>query len=101
MKTLPFLLFLFVVSTAFANVSIVKLNVDYQPTPLGIDQATPHFSWQMKALDTKTGYVQKAWQLIVTDSKNQVVWDSKRVSSDLSHGIEYAGKPLQPTTRYT
>ncbi|GAB3742599.1 glycoside hydrolase family 78 protein [Spirosoma lituiforme] len=98
------LLFLFcllsVSETVFADVSIDGLAVDYQPTPLGIDQATPHFSWQMKALDTRRNYAQTAYQLLVTDSKNQLVWDSKKVNSDRSHGIEYAGKPLRPTTRY-
>ncbi|HEX9957744.1 MAG TPA: alpha-L-rhamnosidase N-terminal domain-containing protein, partial [Fibrella sp.] len=102
MKTLPLLLFLLLsfVGRVFANVSIDNLNVDYQRTPLGIDQPNPHFSWQMKALDNSRGYSQKAYQLVVTDAKNQVVWDSKRVNSDLSHGIEYAGRALQPTTRY-
>ena len=85
---------------AFANVSLDNLTVDYQKTPLGIDQPTPHFSWQMKALDNKQGYVQKAWQVVVTDAKNQTVWDSKKVDSGISLGIEYAGQPLKPTTRY-
>ena len=98
--TLPFLLQLIFFSTVFATVSIDNLSVDYQSTPLGIDQPTPHFSWQMKALDTKRGYAQRAYQLIVTDASNQVVWDSKKVNSDLSHGITYAGSALQPTTRY-
>lgn len=99
--TLPFLLLLCVFSTAFANFSIDNLSVDYQKTPLGIDQTNPHFSWQMKALDAKRGYAQKAWQVVVTDAKNQVVWGSKKVDSGLSHGIEYAGSALKPTTRYT
>ena len=86
---------------AFANVSIDNLTVDYQSTPLGIDQESPHFSWQMKGLDAKRGYTQKAYQLVVTDAKNQIVWDSKKVNADRSVGIEYAGKALQPTTRYT
>ncbi|QKZ13275.1 alpha-L-rhamnosidase [Spirosoma sp. KUDC1026] len=98
---LSFLLVLFFFRTGFANTSIENLAVDYQQTLLGIDQATPHFSWRMKALDTKRGYAQTAWQIVVTDDKNQVVWDSKKVSSNLSHGIEYAGRALQPTTRYT
>ena len=100
LSTLPFLVLFFIVSTALANVSIDNLTVDYQKTPLGIDQPTPHFGWQMKALDTKRGYTQKAWQVVVTDAKNQTVWDSKKVDSGISLGIEYAGQPLKPTTRY-
>lgn len=101
MRTVTLLLLLSVFSPVFAHVSINNLTVDYQPTPLGIDQATPHFSWQMKALDAKRGYAQKAWQIVVTDSKSQLVWDSKKVSSGLSHGVEYAGSALQPTTKYS
>ncbi|QDK77276.1 Bacterial alpha-L-rhamnosidase [Spirosoma sp. KCTC 42546] len=99
--TLPFLLFLICFGNAFAAISIDNLAVDYQPMPLGIDQTNPHFSWQMKALDAKRGYSQKAWQIVVTDVKNQIVWDSKKVNSRISHGIEYAGSSLQPTTRYS
>ena len=86
---------------AIAGVSIENLNVDYQSTPLGTDQPNPHFSWQMKATDAKRGYAQKAYQIVITDSKNQIVWDTKKVNSDISLGIEYAGSPLKPTTRYT
>jgi alpha-L-rhamnosidase len=99
MLSLLFLLSFF--GTGLAKVALDNLSVDYQQTPLGIDQVNPHFSWQMKALDTKRGYVQTAWQIVVTDDKNQVVWDSKKVQSSLSHGIEYAGRALQSTTRYT
>ncbi|AUD02631.1 alpha-L-rhamnosidase [Spirosoma pollinicola] len=98
---LPFLLLFLCLGTAFATVSIDNLAVDYQRNPLGIDQMNPHFSWQMKALDAKRGYAQNAYQLVVTDAKNQLVWDSKKVDSDLSHGIEYAGSALKPTTRYS
>ncbi|MFN8346985.1 MAG: family 78 glycoside hydrolase catalytic domain [Spirosomataceae bacterium] len=95
------LLLTVLVQSAFATVSLVHLNVNYQEKPLGTDIAKPQFSWQMKALDAKRGYAQKAYQIIVTDAGNQVVWDSKKVDSDLSHGIEYAGSPLKATTRYT
>lgn len=89
------------IPNVFANVVIDNLKVDYQANPLGIDVTNPHFSWQMKALDAKRGYTQTAYQIVVSDAKNQVVWDSKKVNSDLSHGIEYAGTPLKATTRYT
>ena len=98
---LTFLLIILIFGNVFANVSIDNLKVDYQEKPLGIDIANPHFSWQMEALDTKRGYSQTAYQIIVTDSKNQIVWDSKKVNVDISHGIEYGGSSLKATTRYT
>jgi alpha-L-rhamnosidase len=79
---------------------VENLNVDYQQTPLGTDQTNPHFSWQMKAQDAKRGYYQKAYQIVVTDEKKQVVWDTKKVNAGNSHGIAYAGTALQPTSRY-
>ena len=102
MKILLRVLFLFLMlsHTAFAGFKLENLNVDYQTTPLGIDQTNPHFSWQMKAVDKKRGYRQKSYQLLVTDEKGQVVWDTKTVDSDISNGIEYAGADLKPTTRY-
>ncbi|CAH0994347.1 hypothetical protein EMA8858_00456 [Emticicia aquatica] len=96
-----FLLLFSIISNVFANISLENLKVDYQEKPLGIDITNPHFSWQMIASDAKRGYSQIAYEIIVTDAKNQIFWDSKKVNSDLSHGIEYAGIPLKATTRYT
>ncbi len=99
---LTFILLTFLAVNVFAGTSIDKLTVDYQANPLGIDIPNPHFGWQMKTSDAqKRGYFQKAYQIIVSDAQNQIVWDSKKINSDLSHGIEYAGTPLKATTRYT
>jgi alpha-L-rhamnosidase len=73
-----FLLLAAVVSSAFAGVVIENLKVNQQEKPLGTDISVPHFSWQMKALDAKRGYAQKAYQIVVTGTNNQVVWDSKK-----------------------
>jgi alpha-L-rhamnosidase len=100
-KWITILFLLSIVHQVFAGVILDNLKVDYETTPLGIDIANPHFSWQMKATDNKRGYAQTAYQIVVTDADNQVVWDSKKVFSDLSHGIEYAGTALKATTRYT
>lgn len=81
--------------------SLKKLQVNYQTTPLGTDLARPQFSWQMKATLPKRGLSQKVYRITVSDEKGQQVWDSKKVFSDIAHGIQYEGLPLQPTTRYT
>jgi alpha-L-rhamnosidase len=96
-----FLLLTYFIRPVFAGVVIEHLQVNHQEKPLGTDIPTPQFSWQMKATDAKRGYAQKAYQIVVTDADKQVVWDSKKVDSDLSNGIEYAGTPLKATTRYT
>ncbi len=95
------ILFLLTVGLSFGKFSLEKLQVDYQTNPLGIDVNTPNFSWQMRALDARRGYAQTAYQLIVTDAQNHIVWDSKKVSSGISHGITYQGANLLATTRYT
>ncbi|PHN01100.1 family 78 glycoside hydrolase catalytic domain [Flavilitoribacter nigricans] len=83
-----------------ADFSIHALQVEYQTTPLGIDEDLPRFSWQMQADDTERGYRQTAYRIVVTDENRQEVWDSEKVSSDQSLNIYYEGQPLEATTQY-
>jgi alpha-L-rhamnosidase len=85
---------------SFGKFSLEKLQVDYQTNPLGIDVSKPHFSWQMRTADTRRGYAQTAYQIIVTDPQNRLVWSSGKISSGISHGIAYEGANLLATTRY-
>jgi alpha-L-rhamnosidase len=103
MKKIVFLIIfvLLFAEQSYANITLQKLQVNYQATPLGTDIPKPQFSWQMRAADQRRGYLQKAYQIVVTDEKARVVWDTKKVASDLSHAIQYEGEPLKPTTRYT
>ncbi len=90
--------------TTFAaedNIDVVNLLVDYTETPLGIDVEKPTFSWQMIAPEGERGYSQSAYQLVVKDEKGTVVWDTGKIESDESVGIQYAGEDLEATTRYT
>jgi alpha-L-rhamnosidase len=96
-----FILFIFALGKLFAQFSLQKLQVNYQTTPLGTDLPVPQFSWQMKTTSTKRGIAQKAYQIVMTDEKNKVIWDSKKVSSGLAHAIQYEGELLKATTRYT
>ena len=41
----------------------------------------------MKALDNRRGYIQKGYQIIITDETNRIVWNSNKVISDISSGI--------------
>jgi len=88
------------VGQSFAQFKLQKLQVNYQTMPLGTDLVKPQFSWQMTTATNKRGQAQVAYQIEVTDEQNQVVWNSKRVESDLSHAIQYEGETLKPTTRY-
>jgi alpha-L-rhamnosidase len=79
---------------------LTKLKTNYQTTPLGIDIAKPQFSWQMVSTDTQKGRKQIAYQIKVENEDGKTVWNSNKISNDLSHGIQYQGDPIQPTTRY-
>lgn len=86
---------------ANAATVIQNLQVEYRPTPLGIDVAQPRFSWQMATTAGERGAAQAAYQLEVKDPKGQLVWDTKKVDAPASLGIQYAGSPLKPATRYS
>lgn len=85
---------------ADAAAVIRNLQVEYRNTPLGIDVAQPRFSWQMATTAGERGYAQSAYQIQVNDARGSAVWDSGRVDSAASLGVVYAGRPLQPATRY-
>ncbi len=82
----------------------VHLQVDDTRQPLGIDDATPRFSWQLE--DATRGARQTAYRVLVatrtdllTDGKADV-WDSGEVSSGQSLNVKYAGPAVKPSTRY-
>jgi alpha-L-rhamnosidase len=80
------------------HLTLVRLKTEYAEMPLGIDVARPRFSWQMQS--GEQGCCQIAYQIVVVDEARQKVWDSGKVSSDISLNIKYAGWPLRPSTRY-
>jgi alpha-L-rhamnosidase len=90
----------FLTFTSLAQVSLTKLQVEYQAKPLGIDESKPRFSWQMQSKPAARGDRQIAYRIVVQNDKNQIVWDSKKVASDISLGISYAGKALEARTAY-
>jgi alpha-L-rhamnosidase len=81
-------------------VVIRNLQVEYRPTPLGIDVPQPRFSWQMEATNGERGMAQAAYEIMVRDPKGSVVWDSRRIDSSESLGVTYGGSPLKAATRY-
>jgi alpha-L-rhamnosidase len=98
-KIISFLYLLLLAQLSFGQFSLQKLQTNYQEKPLGTDLPTPQFSWQM--ISSQRGEEQKAYQIVVKDEKNAVVWDSKKVQSGLAHAIQYLGTALSPTTRYS
>jgi alpha-L-rhamnosidase len=84
--------------TTISAENLASLKVEYEDTPLGIDAERPRFSWQM--VSEKRGQAQSAYSITVTDPKGRTMWNSGKTAGDESVHIEYAGRPLQPATRY-
>lgn len=87
---------------ADSSVEVATLEVENRTEPLGIDVASPKFSWvvQTQVRDVEqTGY---RLQLATADEGlgGTVLWDSGTVASDDSRGVKYAGPELDPATAY-
>lgn len=79
------------------------LRCEHLETPLGLDNATPRLSWRL--IDSRNGARQAAYQvwvdtdsLAVSKGEGQA-WNSRRIDSD-GMRVTYAGKNLEPFTRY-
>ncbi len=73
-----------------------ELRVDYQTSPLGIDDTTPSLSWRLAS--HRREQTQRAYQVRVSDRRG-VVWDSGRVGSPDSVSVPYDGPPLRSRQR--
>ncbi len=82
----------------------VHLRCEYLENPLGIDAASPHFSWRSD--DTGRDWTQTAYEILVASDDEGLragkgdVWDSGRVQSGESVGIAYRGAALESRKRY-
>jgi len=68
--------------------------------PVGVDNETPTFSWNMQS--SIIGQRQSAYQIKVAKDEqfNQLVWDSGKREDDHSVGIRYEGQQLLSSTVY-
>lgn len=77
------------------------LKCEYLSNPLGIDATHPRLSWHLE--DDRPGARQTAYQVFVSTDSLAVekgnAWASPRINSG-ANLARYAGKPLQPFTRY-
>jgi alpha-L-rhamnosidase len=95
--------FALLLQIGYAQVRVQKLLVENLSSPMGIDVATPRFTWQLVSDQRNT--MQKAYELRVAKAKNvlnekEVLWSSGKVNSDSSVHVVYKGKPLQSGARY-
>lgn len=84
--------------SAFADFQVVNLLTKYSDCPMGIDEARPRFSWQMRS--NERGAIQTAYRLTLIDEQGQTIWNSGRIVSSTALAVPYSGVALRPETRY-
>lgn len=77
---------------------IKDVFVEYQKEPLGLDESAPRFSWLLGS--GKDNTVQTAYRIDVRDIGGRLLWNSGRIESGCSVGVEYGGEALSPCTAY-
>jgi len=76
-----------------------QLKCEYRIDPLGIDERAPRFSWVLES--ERRGQVQSAYRILVArseeylEAEENLLWDSGRVESDRTVGVEYEGEALR------
>ncbi|MCL2119904.1 MAG: family 78 glycoside hydrolase catalytic domain, partial [Planctomycetaceae bacterium] len=99
--------------SVFAETTITRVRVNRRVDPVGLETATPMLSWNL--VDTVRNTSQQAYRIRVASSPEQLdedadaaarrstahlLWDTGWVESGEMIEIEYAGKPLAPSTKY-
>ena len=86
-----------VCTLAVAQTSVTSLKVNRMSSPQGVADSTPSLSWIME--NPSRGIVQTAYEISVYEG-SQRIWNTGKVASDTSTGVEYAGPTLKSDTRY-
>jgi alpha-L-rhamnosidase len=79
-------------------VQVTDLKTEGLVDPLGIDRTQPHLSWIMES--PERGEIQTAYRILVASSRENLdndlgdLWDSRKVASDASIAVPYAGATL-------
>jgi len=89
------------------SLAAYDLRVENVHEPLAIQRSAPHFSWKLRATDPGAqGLKQSGYHLLVASdpallARNRGdVWDTGRVASAETYGIEYTGPALATKTRF-
>lgn len=107
MRSFLFVTFSYLAAASSGNLQAqclpIQLQCEYLVDPIGLDTPTPRLRWKMQ--DDRQGAVQKAYRIWVGTHKNEVEqgkgnwWETGMVKGD-DQLVLYAGKPLEPFTRY-
>ncbi|MCF3109231.1 glycoside hydrolase family 78 protein [Niabella sp. CC-SYL272] len=87
-----------------AQLKAVYLRCEYLQNPLGVEDPHPRLSWELNSGQKNAR--QSAYRILVADDPELLkkdlgnAWDSRKVLSDASIQIRYAGKPLVSGKKY-
>ncbi len=93
-----------IILAEIASATPVRLRCEYLENPLGLDLLAPHLSWQSDSAERN--WRQTAYDILVASSAESLqagqadIWDSGKIDSAESVGIEYRGPTLQSQKRY-
>ena len=104
-RLLCYISFCFISSSVFSQHLLVgNLRCESAVDPLGVDIKNPRLSWQLKS--NQENVLQTAYRILVADDSLLLkrgignIWDSKKINSDASIHVNYAGKTLASTKKY-
>lgn len=77
---------------------ITNLRCENHRDLQSLDHQFPGFGWVLESKER--GQKQTAYQIIVTDSEGNLMWNSEKIDSSESSYVKYAGKQLKSSSDY-
>lgn len=77
---------------------IQNVTCEFVKNPIAVVNRQPRFSWEIVA--EKNDIFQTAWQIVVRNEENEVVWNSGIQNGSDTTDISYKGKSLKSTSVY-
>ncbi|WP_139991496.1 family 78 glycoside hydrolase catalytic domain [Paenibacillus paridis] len=78
---------------------VISLRTEYLENPLGLDSITPRLGWKLKCDSNNVMQIAYQVQASHNESFDHKIWDSGKVETSQSHGINYAGPLLESLAR--
>ncbi len=77
---------------------ITDLRCEYLTNLQGLEHQTPNFGWVLESKER--GQKQTAYQVEITNSEGNLIWNSGKVESSESSHVIFAGKQLKSSSDY-
>jgi alpha-L-rhamnosidase len=86
------------------SLSVINLSCENKKNSLGIESSSPSLSWQLNS--NENSVMQTAYRILVSEDSTSLkknigtAWDSKKIISDQSIQVKYAGAKLLSAKTY-